>query len=91
MAWRLDLYHHLAGVRVLDDILADLATHRIILDRLRRQEETLMATTTRLEAAVAQILALVTALKGTQENPATQATLDTLAAQLEEAAAPPAG
>ena len=56
----------------------------------RWQEERIMADLTRIDAAVQAILAYVATLKATQEDPAVQAKLDTLATQLEGAVTPPA-
>ena len=55
---RLDCYHHLSGFHYLEEIVATLDEFRVKLDRLTRTQETLMASTTRLEAAVASALTL---------------------------------
>jgi hypothetical protein len=49
-----------------------------------------MADLTRLQAAVAQAIVLIQTLKANQADPAEQAVLDALAAQLEAEAPPPA-
>lgn len=54
--------------------------------RQRRLEVRIMASLTRIEAAVAAVVAYVATLKANQEDPAQQARLDELAAQLEAAA-----
>ena len=90
---RIDHYIHLAGAQILEDIQADLDTHRTKLDQMRRLQENTMADLTRLNAAVALVAAYINTLKATPspEDPAVQAGVDETAAALEALVpAPPA-
>ena len=80
---RIDHYIHLAGAQILDDIQADLDTHRTKLDQIRRLQENTMADLTRLNAAVALVAAYINTLKATPEDPAIQVGVDETAASLE--------
>jgi hypothetical protein len=80
---RLDLYHHIAGAQVLEEILATLDDHRAQLDQLRRYQEQLMATSAEILALVAQVKAYVDTLKAAQPDPADQGLKDQIAAELQ--------
>jgi hypothetical protein len=85
----LDLYHHLSGQHVLEDIESQLDEYRTKLDRLTRAQEQLMATATEVLTLVTQVKAYVETLKLNQKDPAEQAAIDQAAAELGGLLPPP--
>lgn len=92
---RLDHFFHFAGKQILDDLFVEVGELRAKLDRAAVREEQIMADLTRLNAAIANVLAYINTLKTTPapEDPAIQAGIDAAATELESAlppATPPA-
>lgn len=81
---RHDLYLHLAGKSVLDDLLVEVEAVRNKLDRVSTRQEELMADISGVNAQLTALTAAVNALiaKVQQGGTPTQADLDAVAAQM---------
>jgi hypothetical protein len=77
---RLDLYHHQAGAHYLEDILSEIEEQRGKLDRLTRAMEAVLIDLTALKVELARLVAYAQTPK--PEDPASQAAVDTVTAEL---------